>query len=116
MPVYEYKCQDHDVFYELATVEDSDKPCSCPKCGKLSARIIVIPPEILKMAPNIRAANALNEKNQHEPTYSSQERRELDEEHSNGCGCAKTLSPSKMLYTAQGEKMFPSMRPWMISH
>lgn len=116
MPVYEYKCQDHQVFYELATIEDSDKPCACPVCGKLSARIICIPPEILKLSPKVRAAHALNEKNQHEPTYSSRERRELDEEHAKGCGCKQQISQSGLLYTANGEKFFPSKRPWMISH
>lgn len=27
MPVYDYKCKDHGVFQELATMADHDKPC-----------------------------------------------------------------------------------------
>jgi putative FmdB family regulatory protein len=116
MPVYDYKCQTHGVFYELAAFEDSGKPCACPECGELSARIILVAPEIFKMAPNAKKAHEINEKNQHEPVFSSQERRELDQQHAQTCACTKRLNKTKLLFTSRGEKMFPSMRPWMISH
>ena len=117
MPVYEYKCQEHGVFYELASMEESQMPKDCTECGKPSARIIRIAPEILTMSPAKRKAHETNERNQHEPTSSTKERRELDEEHSSGCGCNKKKpGGSKLLYTSTGEKMFPSMRPWMIGH
>lgn len=116
MPVYEYKCQDHGVFFELSTIADREKPTICPTCGVLAARIIQIAPEFFKMNSDLKAANDLNERNQHEPTYSTAERRESDEEHSKGCGCERKIGKSNLMYTAQGEKMFPSMRPWMISH
>lgn len=117
MPVYEYKCQEHGVFYGLATMDDSDKPSNCTDCGVVSPRIIMIPPEILDMAPEKRNAHATNERSQHEPVYSTKDRRESDDEHKSGCGCdARKPTKSVMLYTAAGEKMFPSMRPWMISH
>ena len=116
MPVYEYKCQKHEIFYDLATLDNSANPCPCPICGEMSPRIIVLAPSLLDMSPDKRNAHAVNERNQHEPTYSTQDRRELDTEHAKGCGCAKPLSKSKLMYTAQGNKVFPSMRPWMISH
>ena len=117
MPVYEYKCQEHGVFYGLATIEDSDKPTHCTACGKLSPRIIRIAPETLDMAPAARKAAETNERSQHEPAFSTKDRRESDDEHRSGCGCsAHKPGKSKLMYTAQGDKMFPSMRPWMISH
>lgn len=116
MPVYDYKCEDHGIFYGLATFDDSDKPGTCPQCGKLAARVIMVAPEILDMAPEKRHAHETNERNQHEPTHSTKARREDDEQHKKGCGCERKLNKSKLMYTARGEKMFPSMRPWMISH
>lgn len=117
MPVYDYKCKEHGIFYGLASFDDSDKPAICPSCGVASPRIILVAPEILNMSPEARKAAATNEKAQHEPVVSTKDRREMDEEHSKGCGCSKQKpSKSKLMYTAQGDKMFPSMRPWMISH
>ncbi len=117
MPVYEYKCKHHGVFYELATMDESQEPQSCPKCFQASPRIIRLAPEILDMSPAKRKAEETNERSMHEPAYSTKDRRETDHEHKQGCGC-ETGKPggSKLMYTATGEKMFPSMRPWMISH
>lgn len=115
MPVYEYKCQDHGVFYELATMDESQAPKPCPHCGAQSARIIRLAPEILDMSPIARKAEQTNERSSNEPVFSNKDRRENDHEHSKGCGC-QGGKKSKLMYTAQGDKMFPSMRPWMISH
>ena len=117
MPLYDYKCLDHGIFSELATIEQAHSPCACPTCGTLSGRIVMLPPEILNMDPAKRKAFATNEKARHEPVFSTAERRDSDTEHANGCGC-NTHKPGKssLMYTAQGDKMFPSMRPWMISH
>ena len=116
MPVSDFKCQDHGVFCELATMDDSSEPVACPTCGAMSARIIRLSPEIFKMDKDKKKAHELNERNQHEPAYSTLARREDDEEHSKGCGCTATLGKSKMFFTERGEKIFPTMRPWMISH
>lgn len=115
MPVYDYKCEDHGIFHELATLEDHQKPIACPTCGKLSARVIIMSPSILDMAAEKRHAHETNERASHEPVFSNKDRRENDHEHSKGCGC-QGGKKSKLIYTAQGDKMFPSMRPWMISH
>lgn len=117
MPVYDYKCTEHGIFYDLATVEDCGKLAACPVCAKLSPRIIVIPPQILEMAREKKSAMERNEKSQHVPALSNQDSRaENAEKLKRGCGCQHLKKPSKLIYTAEGNKMFPSMRPWMISH
>lgn len=116
MPLYDYKCQTHGVFQELATLSDYDQPCPCPQCGQLAARVIVLAPDILNMAPNRRHAFATNEKACHEPIVSTAASRDADPKAS-GCNCNSNPNrPSRLMYTADGKKFFPSMRPWMISH
>jgi putative FmdB family regulatory protein len=116
MPVYDYKCKAHGVFHELATMADYDKPCACPQCGEMSARVIMIAPEFLNMDSERRKAFDTNEKAQHEPIFSTDQSRKVKKEDG-GCGCGDHKKRnSKLMYTAQGEKFFPSMRPWMISH
>lgn len=116
MPVYDYKCLDHGLFSDLATIEESQRPMPCPQCSLLSPRVIMLAPEFLDMAPEKRRALTLNEKNRHEPEFSTRDRRESDQQHREGCGCESRKPGSQLFYTAQGDKMFPSMRPWMISH
>jgi hypothetical protein len=107
----------HGIFNELATFENAHTPCACPQCGELSGRVIMFAPEFLNMNADKRKAMATNEKAQHEPAYSTANRRKEDDEHGKGCGCSKQKpGKSNLMYTAQGDKMFPSMRPWMISH
>ena len=116
MPVYDYKCKEHGVFNELATFEESGNPQPCPICGELSARIIRLAPELFKLSPAERNAHETNERSSHEPIISSQEQREHDDHHRKHCGCDHKKNKRTMLLTARGEKMFPSSRPWMISH
>ena len=121
MPVYDYKCPEHGIFHELATLEDFDKPSSCPQCQKMSPRVIIMSPEILDMAPEKRQAMQKNEIARHEPHFSTQDTRlENAERRKYKCGCShhdrQEKRSSKLFYTAEGNKMFPSMRPWMISH
>ena len=118
MPVYDYKCREHGIFHELATMEDFDKPVSCPQCQKLSPRIIMMAPAVHDMASDKSKAIERNEIARHEPEYSTQDSRlENAERLKHGCGCSHTEKRStKLFYTADGKKMFPSMRPWMISH
>lgn len=126
MPLYDYKCPEHGVFQELAMMAEHDKPCQCPRCGVLSPRVITLPPQLLEMLKEKKEAIARNEKAQHEPRCltPAQYREEEAEKkaraahkhhHHSGCGC-NSERKSKLFYTADGSKMFPSMRPWMISH
>jgi putative FmdB family regulatory protein len=115
MPVYEYKCAQHGLFFDLATMDEAHLPCPCPTCSAMAPRVIMINPAFLDMPQSTKQAHAVNEKAQHEPEHSTKARREDDHQHKKGCGCQNKKSRT-MLYTAQGEKMFPSARPWMISH
>lgn len=67
MPVYDYKCRDHGVFSELATLADAEKPQPCPRCGALAGRVIRLPPALAALTPAARAAHARNEKSRHAP-------------------------------------------------
>jgi putative FmdB family regulatory protein len=128
MPVYDYKCASHGLFHDLATMENSARPARCPKCGGASPRVIMIPPAILDMAPDKKAAGNRNEKARHEPlvsaTDSRQEARERERHrHDNrlkGCGCHTEREQSalkqQVVLLPDGSKVFPSQRPWMISH
>ena len=122
MPLYDYKCASHGVFQELVPLADFDQPCACPQCGTLSPRVILFSPQFLAMAEERRKAFATNEKARHEPVFSNRDvRAEAKKQHGTNCGCHSTQPLSqarqtKLFYTAEGDKMFPSMRPWMISH
>lgn len=122
MPVYDYKCADHGLFYELAAMEDSSKPMACPSCGKLCARVIMLAPEFLDMKKENRQAHQRNEAAMHTPVistpeYRAEQKARREHKHGKGCGCGdKPIRKSNLMYTAEGNKMFPSMRPWMISH
>lgn len=122
MPVYDYKCREHGHFYQLARMDDAAKPAACPACGVMSARVIVLPPELRGLDRDRQDAQTRNEKARHEPVFSTADSRaEADDRARHaaqkGCGCDHTeRRHSKLFYTADGKKMFPSMRPWMISH
>jgi len=115
MPLYDYKCQQHGVFSELSTIANMEAPVDCPQCGVVSPRILALPPHIVSMMKETKQAMERNEKAQHQPVVSTLDRRENDHEHSSTCGCS-SKKKSNLFYTADGKKMFPSMRPWMISH
>lgn len=122
MPLYDYKCREHGLFYALASMEESGDVKSCPACGKAAARVIVLPPQLRIMEDQQRKAQARNERSRHQPLFSNVEQRlearaRHEHKHGKGCGCGQpSVSKSQLFYTADGKKMFPSMRPWMISH
>ena len=117
MPLYDYKCREHGLFQELAPMADAAKPAPCPTCRQLSARVILLPSHLATLDPSRRQAMERNEKARHEPIVSSADQRARDTEHRRACGCGgKTDGKHLLFYTADGKKMFPSMRPWMITH
>ena len=117
MPIYDYKCREHGVFNELATLDEFEKPAPCPACGTPSPRVIVLAPRLLDMPEERRIAHSHNERARHEPIHSNPDQRaEHAERVAKGCACEHHRKPSSLFYTADGKKMFLGMRPWMISH
>jgi len=124
MPLYDYKCREHGVFSELATLADHDRPCACPACGIPAPRVVLLPPQVLAMLKEQKTAMERNEQAREAPdvlTAAQYREREAEKQaraahDHNGCGCQPQKRTSNLFYTANGEKFFPSMRPWMISH
>jgi len=115
MPIYDYKCQQHGVFHELIAINEESNTHPCPSCERPAPRVIMMSPQILSMDPATRTAHSINEKNAHQPVISSVISR--DHQHGRGCGCEKSQSlRSQAVLLADGSKVFPSSRPWMISH
>ena len=111
MPVYDYKCRSHGEFHQLATLADAALPQPCPQCRELAGRIIKLPAFLAELTAETRQAHARNERSQHAPLTAEEHR-----EH-RGCGCAgDTAKGRRAILTPRGEKVFPSARPWMISH
>jgi hypothetical protein len=66
------------------------------------------------MEGSTRSAMDVNERARHEPKRSGDYARL---KHPAGCGCCSTSSKRGATVTAaNGNKAFPSKRPWMISH
>ncbi|MEO5738388.1 MAG: zinc ribbon domain-containing protein, partial [Variovorax sp.] len=60
-----------------------------------------------------RGALATNERARHEPKTSRDYARL---KHPAGCGCCSTARGGPTLTAPNGNRAFPSKRPWMISH
>jgi hypothetical protein len=70
-------------------------------------------PRLALMADGTRRAIATNERAAHEPKRSGDYARL---KHPSGCGCCSTGKRGATVTGANGNKAFPSKRPWMISH
>ena len=103
MPFYDYCCAEHGVFEGLATVAACAQPQPCPRCGVPAARVIAVAPALLDLAPALRDAFARNERSRHEPRL-------------HAGGDADSPAGRKAILLADGSKVFPSRRPWMIGH
>jgi putative FmdB family regulatory protein len=114
MPTYDYACPDcggFDAFRSLATRNDA---VACPDCGGASPRVWVSAPRLALLASGQRVALETNERACHEPQRSGAYTRL---KHPAGCGCcASTARRGATVTAANGNKAFPSRRPWMISH
>jgi len=40
MPLYEYECKDHGRFEEILSIKSASGLSRCPKCGKLSPKVM----------------------------------------------------------------------------
>ena len=113
MPTYDYACAACGGFDAIRSVARRDEPAECPDCQMASPRVLVTAPRLALMESGSRGAFATNERARHEPK-SSRDYQRL--KHPSGCGCCSTAKRGATLTGANGNKAFPSKRPWMISH
>lgn len=113
MPFYDYRCREHGLFERLASVAECAEAGPCPRCGVLAVRVITAPPALLDMAPERREAFARNERSRHEPRLHAVG--EEDSDHRCGDDPGSVVERRAILL-ADGSKVFPSQRPWMIGH
>lgn len=113
MPTYDYACSDCGGFDALRSLADRNQPANCPDCGGASPRVFATAPRLALLDGHTRSAMATNERARHEPQHSSDYARL---KHPTGCGCCSTGQRGATLKAPNGNKAFPSKRPWMISH
>ena len=112
MPTRDYACAACGGFDAIRSLSTRDEPAACPDCGAAAKRVFVSAPRLALMDGGTRTALATNERARHEPK-SSRDCTRL--EHPAGCGCCSTGKRGATLTGANGNKAFPSKRPWMIS-
>jgi putative FmdB family regulatory protein len=114
MPTYDYACQGCGGFDALRSLAQRNEPADCPACGGASQRVFASAPRLALMKGGTRIAMETNERAQHEPKSS---RDYVRLKHPAGCGCCSPSAKRGATLTgANGNKAFPSKRPWMISH
>lgn len=113
MPTYDYSCGGCGGFDAFRSMSQRDEPAACPGCGAASPRVFASAPRLALLDGGTRSAFDTNERARHEPR-SSKEYARL--RHPAGCGCCKTGQRGATVTGANGNKAFPSKRPWMISH
>jgi putative FmdB family regulatory protein len=111
MPVYEYACGDCGGFTAVRPMSQYREPQPCPGCGASAPRALLSAPAFSAMPAASRIAHATNERSAHAPRASA----EVGKRHGAGCSCCST-GKSNAVKAPDGSKMFPTKRPWMISH
>lgn len=113
MPTYDYDCPGCGGFEAIRGISARNEPAACPDCGTESSRVIVAVTGLAFLDGATRKALDTNERARHEPksskSYASQR-------HPAGCGCCSTSKKTTTVTGQNGNKMFPTKRPWMISH
>ncbi len=113
MPTYDYQCNDCGGFEARRIVSERDDAICCPDCSAASVRVMSAAPRLALMSDGTRRAIATNERAANEPKRSGDYARL---KHPSGCGCCSTGKRGATVTGANGNKAFPSKRPWMISH
>jgi putative FmdB family regulatory protein len=113
MPTYDYDCAQCGSFDALRSVAMRNQDAACPSCGGVAPRVIASAPALALMEGGTRLAMATNERARHEPKSSGSYARL---KHPAGCGCCSTGKRGATVTAPNGNKAFPSKRPWMISH
>lgn len=115
MPTYDYACSGCGPFDALRRIVERDQPAACPDCGAAAPRIAVSAPQLALLDGATRSALATNERSRHEPRRSGADGYPRLR-HPSGCGCCSAGARKATVTSANGNKAFPSKRPWMISH
>jgi len=113
MPTYDYACAQCGGFDAFRTLAARNEAATCPDCGAASSRVFASAPRLALMEGSTRRAMDTNERARHEPKRSSDYARL---KHPSGCGCCSTAKRGATVTAANGNRAFPSKRPWMISH
>jgi putative FmdB family regulatory protein len=115
MPTYDYECRDCGGFDAFRSLSQRNEPAACPDCQSPSPRVFASAPRLALLDGGTRSAMDINERARHEPKRSGDYARL---KHPSGCGCCSTSSGkrSATVRAPNGNKAFPSKRPWMISH
>lgn len=113
MPTYNYACPQCGGFDAFRTMATRNEPAACPECNGASPRVFASTPHLALMEGGTRRAMAANERARHEPKHSGDYARL---KHPAGCGCCSTNKRGATVTAPNGNKAFPSKRPWMISH
>lgn len=113
MPTYDYACTTCGGFDAIRSLAQRNDPAACPDCAAAAPRVWVSAPSLALMDGSTRTALSTNERARHEPKTSRDYTRL---KHPSGCGCCKTGQRGATVTGANGNKAFPSKRPWMISH
>lgn len=114
MPTYDYACPQCGGFDAFRTLAARNEAAACPDCGSASLRVFATAPRLALMEGSTRRAMDANERARHEPKRSGDYARL---KHPAGCGCCSSAGKRGATVTApNGNKAFPSKRPWMISH
>jgi putative FmdB family regulatory protein len=115
MPTYDYMCDDCGPFTAMRPMAECEKSHACPECGGDAPRAYITAPYFAALAEERRVAHAINERSAAAPQLASQMKADRGKgAHGAGCGCCSGKSSAKR--GRNGAKMFPSKRPWMISH
>lgn len=114
MPTYDYDCACCGEFELLRSIADRNDPAACPSCSALSPRVMVSGASLSLLDGTTRRSIETNERARHEPKSS---KHYVSQRHPAGCGCCSSSGKrSSTVRTPNGNKTFPSKRPWMISH
>ena len=116
MPTYDYACPQCGGFEAFRSLAARNDPLACPDCGTDSQRVFVTAPRLACVSSDTRIAMETNERARHAPMSSKEYGAYQRLKHPAGCGCCSTGKSKATVTGANGNKMFPSKRPWMISH
>ncbi len=117
MPTYDYACPDCGGFDALRTLAARNEAAACPGCGAASPRVFASAPRLALREGGTRRAMDVNERARHEPRSSRDGSGDYARlKHPSGCGCCSTSKRGATVTAPNGNKTFPSKRPWMISH